>query len=107
MNYKLVATPPFERELKQLSKSMRLFQEDILGLEHQLLKNPTLGIATGRNCFKIRLAIRLKGRGKSGGGRIITYVQVIDKKIFLIAIYDKSDFENISEKELQSWLKQL
>jgi hypothetical protein len=107
MSYKLVPTPPFERELKQLGKKYPSLQNDLATLEDQLLKNPTLGISIGHNCFKIRLAIHSKGKGKSGGARVITFVQVVNENIFMIAIYDKSDFENISDKELQSRLKNL
>ncbi len=80
---------------------------DLAELEVQLLENPSQGTSIGQNCFKIRLAIRSKGKGKSGGARVITFVQVIDKNIFMIAIYDKSVFENISDKELQNRLKNL
>lgn len=107
MSYKLVPTPPFERELKQLAKKYSSLQNDLTILEDQLLNNPTLGIPIGRNCYKIRLAIQSKGKGKSGGARVITFVQVVNEKIFMIAIYDKSIFENISNKELQDRLKKL
>lgn len=107
MSYKLVPTPPFERELKLLAKKYPSLYNDLAELEKQLLENPALGTSIGQNCFKIRLAITSKGKGKSGGARVITFVQVIDKNIFMIAIYDKSSFENISDKELQSRFKNL
>lgn len=66
-----------------------------------------MGTPLGNNFYKIRLAVHSKGKGKSGGARVITFVQVIDKNIFMIAIYDKSSLENISDKELQSRLKNL
>lgn len=107
MSYKLVPTPPFERELKHLGKKYPSLQNDLAVLEDQLLKQPALGIPIGGNCFKIRIAVKSKGKGKSGGARVITYVQVINENIFMIAIYDKSEYENISDKELQERLKKL
>ncbi len=107
MNYKLVPTPPFERELKQLAKKYASLHNDLLILEDQLLKNPMLGTPIGKNCFKIRLSVQSKGKGKSGGARVIAFVQIINEKIFLIAIYDKSSLENITDKELQNRLKKL
>ena len=53
------------------------------------------------------MAISSKGRGKSGGARVITHLQVVDEKIFLIAIYDKSELSNISEKEIDERLKRI
>lgn len=107
MSYKLVPTPPFERELKRLSKKYPSLNNELAVVEDQLLQEPTLGKPIGQNCFKIRLAIRSKGKGKSGGGRIITFVQVVNERIFMIAIYDKSEIDNISDFELTSRLKNL
>ena len=50
---------------------------------------------------KIRFAIASKGKGKSGRGRLITYVRIVKKTVFLIDIYDKSDQDTISDKELK------
>ncbi len=64
------------------------------------------GIPLGKECYKICLAISSKGKGKSGGARIITYVRVTKNIVFLMDIYDKSEQSTISENELQ-WLIQL
>ena len=53
----------------------------------------------------MRIAITSKGKGKSGGARVITCVKVIDQDVYLLTIYDKSDKENISDKELDALLK--
>ena len=105
MNFEIVPTPPFERELKHLSKKYPSIKYDISELARQLEFQPTLGQPLGNNCYKIRMAVSSKGRGKSGGARIITFVQVIDKIIFLIAIYDKSEMENISDANIRARLK--
>ena len=59
----------------------------------------------GNNCFKIRLSIASKGKGKSGGGRIITFVKVLETTVYLLTIYDKSEQENINDKDLEELLK--
>ncbi len=51
------------------------------------------------------MAISSKGKGKSGGSRVITCVKVVNEDIYLLAIYDKSDKENISDKELDLLLQ--
>lgn len=61
----------------------------------------------GHDCYKIRMAISSKGKGKSGGARVITFVQIIKTTIFLLSIYDKADINNISDRELQERLKRL
>ena len=66
-----------------------------------LENNPAQGKPLGNHCYKIRLAIASKGKGKSGGARIIIYVQHVDNRVFLLTIYDKSEQEDLSDKELK------
>ena len=66
-----------------------------------------MGTALGNDCYKIRMAITAKGKGKSGGARVITFVQVIETTIFLLSIYDKADAANISDKILKERIKGL
>ncbi|MGF7138250.1 type II toxin-antitoxin system RelE/ParE family toxin [Roseimarinus sediminis] len=51
------------------------------------------------------MAIASKGKGKSGGSRIITHVLFKDDTVYLLAIYDKSDIENLSDKEITELIK--
>lgn len=48
-----------------------------------------------------RGSITSKGKGKSGGARMITYVRIVSENVFLMDIYDKSEQASISDKELQ------
>ena len=107
MSFKIVPTPTFERELKQLVKKYSSLKKDISELAAQLLQNPQMGTPLGHDCYKIRLSITSKGKGKSGGARVITHIQIIDENIFLLAIYDKSQAESISDKNLISRLRKL
>jgi len=65
-----------------------------------LEENPIQGTSLGRNCYKIRLSIASKGKGKSGGARVITNIVIADETVYLLSIYDKSDKENLTDKEL-------
>jgi hypothetical protein len=47
------------------------------------------------------VAVQSKGKGKSGGARVIAHVQVIENNVFLLAIYDKSEHEDITDKEIK------
>ena len=107
MSFNIVTTPPFEKELKQLVKKYPSIKKDLAVLADQLLKEPKMGRALGNDCYKIRMAITAKGKGKSGGARVIKFVQVIQTTIFLLSIYDKADAANISDKDLKERLKKL
>lgn len=101
MNYDVIATEPFERKLKRLAKKYKSLAKDLASIIDELSENPTMGTAIGKDCYKVRVAISSKGKGKSGGARLITYVRVVNETVFLMDIYDKSEQSNISAKELQ------
>lgn len=67
--------------------------------------NPLTGTPIGNDCYKIRLAIASKGKGKSGGARIITCVKVVRNSVYLLSIYDKSEQDDIPDKNLFDLLK--
>jgi hypothetical protein len=101
MSYSIIATELFERKLKRLAKKHISLKADLLEVLEKLEENPTLGTPIGKDCYKIRIAITSKGKGKSGGARMITYVRIVGQTIFLMDIYDKSEQANITDKELQ------
>jgi len=105
MSYSVVTVPPFDRQLKRLVKKYYSLKNDVAELGKQLTENPIMGKPIGQDCYKIRLAISSKGKGKSGGARIITHVYVSGKTLYMIAIYDKSERDNISDNELNELLK--
>jgi hypothetical protein len=107
MNYNILATSFFERELKTLAKKHRSLKNDLATLIEQLEQNPTTGSELGNHCYKIRLAIASKGKGKSGGARVITHVHVSAQNVYLLAIYDKSEMENITDKEIIERVKNI
>jgi hypothetical protein len=107
MSYKVVSTRIFEKELKRLAKKYKSLKEDIAALFEDLEANPAQGTPLGSSCYKIRLAISSKQKGKSGGARVITCVKVVQEAVILLTMYDKSERENITDKELEAFLKNL
>jgi len=83
MSFEVLATEPFTRKLKRLVKKHRSLKADLAELIEALSANPEQGTSLGNNCFKIRLSISSKGKGKSGGARVITYVRVDATTVFL------------------------
>ncbi len=105
MNYSVLATPYFKKELKKLAKKYPSLKTDIIKLVDSLYKNPTQGTQLGNKCYKIRMAITSKGKGKSGGSRVITHVHVSKTTVYLLSIYDKSEKESISDERISDLLK--
>ena len=107
MKYNVLTIPPFDKQLKRLAKKYASLKEEYNALIDKLEGNPQEGVSLGNNCFKIRLAIASKGRGKSGGARIITHFYVENDAVFLLTIYDKSEQADISDKELKELLSEI
>ncbi len=105
MSYNILPIPPFDRQLKRLSKKYSSLKEEFLSLIERLELNPEQGTKLGNNCYKIRIAIASKGEGKSKGARIITNFVVHEETVYLLSIYDKSEKENLTDKELEELLK--
>jgi hypothetical protein len=99
--------PSFDRDFKQLFKKYLSLIDDLKSLKVILEENHAAGIALGNDCYKIRMAVKSKGRGKSGGTRVIYYTRVEKNHVVLLSMYDKSDQDTISDKELEKLLKQL
>ncbi len=107
MSYDVKTIDVFERQAKRLSKKYASLKKELLKLVQELKENPEQGTAIGKSCFKVRISIASKGKGKSGGARIITNIVVTDATVYLLSIYDKSEKENLSDKELDQLLKSI
>lgn len=109
MSYRIIPTRKFLRELKQLAKRYVSIGEDVEDLGISLAENPFQGVDLGGRLRKIRMAITSKGRGKSGGARVITLNVILTDEageVFLITIYDKAERESISVKELEKFVRE-
>lgn len=102
MSYKVNTTKNFERGAKNLIKKYKSLKDEIRLLIDNLEKEPTQGKHLGNNIYKIRLAIKSKGKGKRGGARIMTQVKVVNKTVYLFSIYNKGEKDDISDKEIQN-----
>lgn len=107
MNYKVHTISLFDKQAKRLSKRYPSLKKDLSNLIQKLQVNPNEGIPLGNGFYKIRLQIISKGKGKSGGGRVITYVKVIAATVYLSSIYDKGEKDAITNRELDQIFKEI
>lgn len=105
MSYNVKTIYVFERQAKRLMKKFPSLKKEIQTLISELKEEPEKGTSIGHNCYKIRLAIASKGKGKSGGARVITHLVFMDDTVYLLSIYDKSDIENLTDKEILELIK--
>ncbi len=114
MKTKIITSENFRKKAKRFLKKYQSLKTELQILEKQLLVNPELGTNIGNDCYKIRIAVQSKGKGKSGGLRVITNVVIhINQEndnlkiIGLVTIYDKSEYDSISDKNLIELIKKI
>lgn len=91
----------FRASYKQLKKRHKSLEADFERLLASLLVNPMQGVELSGGVRKVRMAITSKGRGKSGGARVIIRVRIVHDELQLLYIYDKADMENVSDAYLR------
>ena len=113
MSVEIVITDNFKKEAKKLIKKYASLKDELFSLQEQIEVNPRLGTLIIENIYKIRLAVKSKGKGKSGGLRLINMVEdeideeVINTVVNMLSIYDKSEITNLSDKEIRDLINEL
>lgn len=115
MNVDVRVSSHFKRRAKPLLKKYPSLKGELASLAESLRQNPTQGTKMSENSYKIRLAVKSKGKGKSGGLRAITYLEfeVMEEEqeealtvVNLLTLYDKSAVENISPQEVNRLIEE-
>ena len=107
MKVSFILSDEFIRQFKRLAKKYSSLLKDYDIFKEELRKNPFQGNDLGNGVRKVRMSITSKGKGKSGGARVITLnvTQLEDDsiEITLLTIYDKSEISNVTDKYIK-WL---
>ncbi|MDE3144493.1 MAG: type II toxin-antitoxin system RelE/ParE family toxin [Bacteroidota bacterium] len=103
----MITTPTFKSQSKRLIKKFPSLKKELSELNNVLSQTPDLGTPLGNNIFKIRLAVKSKGKGKSGGMRTITFKIDKNKEVYLLTIYNKSEMASIDDKAIKFIIKQI
>lgn len=107
MTYRIETSESFDKEAKRFKKHYASFNTDLVGFIQELLQNPQKGTDLGGGLRKIRMQIASKGKGKSGDARVITFTVIAseqDATLNLLYIYDKSERDSITPKEIEALL---
>lgn len=107
MSYKIRTISVFDKNLKKHAKKYPFIKTDFAEFLESLAKNPEQGIALGNNSYKIRMKITGKNKGKSGGARIISHIVVHNEIVYLLTIYDKSEYSAVSDKQIAELINRI
>jgi hypothetical protein len=105
MSFNVKSIDVFEKQAKRLIRKFPSLKFELLELVQKLKETPEMGVHIGNNCYKIRISIASsRGKGKRGGARVITNFVISETTVYLLSIYDKSERDTISEKEISELL---
>lgn len=107
MAFKVETTPNFNKEAKRLIKKYPSLKYELADLGSELENNPFQGDSLGNHIYKIRMGVESKGKGKSGGARIISHVKVVKQIIYLFSIYSKGEKDSITNSEIKELLLEI
>lgn len=110
MSYSVVLTRPFKHSVEHLKKRFRHIKDDVRLAVEVLLQSPRLGVPIpgGAGVRKLRVLNSDLAKGKSGGYRLLYYVQDQPSPLlYLLLLYAKSDQEDVTRQELQRLLDEL
>ena len=82
------------------AKAEGVTERELLALERMIAADPTTGemIVGSGGCRKVRIAG--KGRGKSGGYRVVTFFAHPEMPVYLVAMLAKGRRENFDADEV-------
>ena len=97
-NITISVSDDFAKEAKRLAKKYPSFKQDYKDFLDSIKENPLQGDEITKNIRKIRMAIKAKGKGKSGGARVITLNVLTDVEnghVVFLLLYDKEDASTV------------
>ena len=89
-----IETPEFVRKFDKSATT-----EEMSCLQRDLIKNPMKGSIVKGTGGARKIRMKVMGRGKSGGARIIYYYVDLQGEIWFLDFYLKSEKEDLTEKE--------
>lgn len=111
MSVEIVLGDEFKRQFKRLAKKYPSLKDDFIAFKKDLADEPLQGTDLGGGTRKVRMAIASKGKGKSGGARVITFnvIQHNDDsiEITLLTIYDKGEISSVTDQFIKWLVSQL
>ncbi len=105
MSLKIISLDSFGKDVKRLYKKYKQLPKDLKNLKKVLEDAPRSGIELGNGCYKIRWQNSSVPTGKSSGFRVIYYYLDKEYHLYLMAMYSKSELENISDEKIIEILK--
>lgn len=109
-NIDVSVSDDFARQAKRFAKKYPSFKDDYKKILDSIKEKPLQGVEIAKNIRKIRMAIGSKGKGKSGGARIITFNVLTDIQnghVFFLLIYDKEEDSTVKVNVVKQMVRDM
>ena len=109
-NITVSVSDDFAKEAKRLAKKYPSFKQDYKEFLESFKNNPLQGDEIAKNIRKIRMAIKAKGKGKSGGARVITFNVLTDVEnghVIFLLLYDKEDASTVKVNVVKQLVREM
>ncbi len=109
-NITISVSDNFAKEAKRLAKKYPSFKQDYKDFLVSIKNNPLQGDEITKNIRKIRMAIKAKGKGKSGGARVITFNILTDIEnghVVFLLLYDKEDASTVKVNVVKQFVRDM
>lgn len=109
-NITISVSDDFAKEAKRLAKKYPSFKQDYKDFLLSIKNNPLQGDEITKNIRKIRMAIKAKGKGKSGGARVITFnilTDIENGQVVFLLLYDKEDASTVKVNVVQQLVRDM
>ena len=109
-NITVSVSDDFSKEAKRLAKKYPSFKQDYKDFLDSIKENPLQGDEITKNIRKIRMAIKSKGKGKSGGARVVTFNVLTNTEkgqVVFLLLYDKEDASTVKVNVVKQLVQDL
>ena len=109
-NIEITVSSNFAKEAKRLSKKYPSFKKYYETFLESIKDHPLQGAEITKNIRKIRMAIGAKGKGKSGGARVITLnilTDVQNGRVVFLLIYDKENESTVKVNVVKEMVREM
>lgn len=109
-NITISVSDDFAKEAKRLAKKYPSFKQDYKDFLVSIKNNPLQGDEITKNIRKIRMAIKAKGKGKSGGARVITFnilTDIENGQVVFLLLYDKEDASTVKANVVKQLVRDM
>jgi hypothetical protein len=98
MDIEILETPFFRKQVKK----EKISETDVISFKEELVRQPERGDLIPQSGGLRKIRVKIEGKGKRGGARVIYLYIVAGSEIYLLHIYKKTRKDDLTRDELKT-----